>query len=201
MTEKLQKLDEQQVAIARVYALSLLQLASANHQQEPVLEELETMLEHFDRQPEFERLFVDPAIDEEERAGILERVLRGRANDLVVNTLHVMNRKGRAGLVRHLAQAYRQELEKINDVIEATATTAVPLTAATRSRLVEALERFTGKKVLLDETVDDGLIGGMFLRLGDRKIDSSIARELWRVGVRLHERASEQLHTSEMMEA
>ena len=63
MTEKLQKLDEQQVAIARVYALSLLQLASANHQQEPVLEELETMLEHFDRQPEFERLFGDPAID------------------------------------------------------------------------------------------------------------------------------------------
>jgi F-type H+-transporting ATPase subunit delta len=194
------KLDAQQVAVARVYALALLELARTNHQEELVLEELEVMLEHFDRQPRFEQILVDPAVDEGERAGVLERVLRDRANDLVVNTLQVMNRKGRMALIRHLVEAYREELAKLGNVVDATATTAVPLKAETRRRLVEALTRFTGKKVLLAESIDVSLIGGMILRLGDRKIDSSVARELWRVGNRLHERASEHLQTAAMME-
>ncbi len=187
------KLDAQQVAVARVYALALLELARTNHQEQAVLEELDVMCEHFDRQPRLEEILGDPGVDETERAEILERVLRDRANDLVVNTLQVMNRKGRMALLRHLVEAYRDELAKLENMLDATATTAVPLTAETRKRLVEALTRFTGKKVLLAEAVDDSLIGGMVLRLGDQKIDSSVARELWRVGARLNERASEEL--------
>ncbi len=51
-----------------------------------------------------------------------------------------------------------------------------------------------GKTVVLKESVDESLLGGMVLRLGDVKFDSSVARELWRVGARLEERGSEQLH-------
>ena len=194
------KLDEQAVAIARVYARALLELAHKNHEERAILEEFEAMLEQFERQPHFEQLLGDPGVDEAERAGILDRVLRGRANDLVVNTLQVMNRKGRGALFRALVQAYREELEAEEGVVEASATTAVPLADAMRKRLVESLERFTGKKIVLKESVDDSLLGGMILRLGDQKIDSSVARELWRVGVRLNERASEQLHTARMVE-
>ncbi len=188
-----EKLDEQQVAVARVYAQALFGLARNRQEEHALLEELGVMLEHFDRQPEFERILDDPAVDEQERASILERVLRDRANDLVVNTLQIMNRKGRAGLVRHLVAAYRDLVAELDNVVEAAATTAVPLSEATRTRLVEALSRFTGKKVLLEESVDASMLGGMVLRLGDQKIDSSVQRELWRVGSRLDGRASEEL--------
>lgn len=187
------RLDEQHVAVARVYAQALLGLAGEKGQEHDVLEELEVMLEHFDRQPGFEAILGDPAVDETARAEILERVLRDRANDLLTNTLQVMNRKGRSGLIRHLAEAYRDEVGRLDNQVEATATTAVPLSDDNRARLVEALARFTGKKVMLEEKVDDSLIAGMVLRIGDQKIDSSVARELWRVGSRLDERASDEL--------
>ena len=192
--------DEQAVAVARVYALALLQLAQRNNEEEAVLEEFDAMLEQFDGQPGFERLLGDPAIDESERAAILERVLRDRANDLVVNTLQVMNRKGRSELLRPLVQAYREELAKLQQVVEAKAITAVPITDDIRARLIDALSRRTGKKIVLRESVDESLIGGMVLRLGDRKIDASIARELWRRSARLRERASEDLLTASMTE-
>ncbi len=195
-----EKFDEQQVAVARVYARALLDLARKHHEERAVLEEFEAMIEQFERQPAFERILGDPGVDEAERAGILERVLRHRANDLVVNTLQVMNRKGRSALLRPLIQAYREELAELEGEVEATVVTAVPLSEAHRKRLNASLARYTGKKIVLDESVDAGLVGGMILRLGDRKIDSSVARELWRVGARLEERASEELHTAAMLE-
>ena len=194
------KVDEQQLAIARVYARSLLELARKNHEEESILEEFDTLWEHLRRQPEFEQVLYDPGVDEVERAEILERVLRNRANDLLVNTLQVMNRKDRTRMFRALVQAYREELEELQGVVEASATTAVPLPEETRKRLVEVLERRTGKKIVLHESIDETLLGGMTLRLGDHKFDSSIARELWRVGALLDERASSELHAEEMVE-
>lgn len=195
-----EKFDEQQVAVARVYARALLDLARKHHEESALLEELEAMAEQFDRQPGFEKILADPGVDEEERAKILERVLRDRANDLVVNTLQVMNRKGRGGLFRPLIQAYREELAQLEGVLEATVTTAVALSEAHRKRLVDSLARFSGRKIVLEESVDDSLLGGMILRLGDQKIDSSVARELWRVAARLEKRASRELHTAAMLE-
>ncbi len=195
-----EKFDEQEVAVARVYARAMLDLARKHHEESALLEELEAMAEQFDRQPGFEKILADPGVDEEERAKILERVLRDRANDLVVNTLQVMNRKGRGGLFRPLIQAYREELAQLEGVLEATVTTAVALSEAHRKRLVDSLARFSGRKIVLEESVDDSLLGGMILRLGDQKIDSSVARELWRVAARLEKRASRELHTAAMLE-
>ena len=191
-----EKLDEQQVAVARVYARALLQLARKNGEEQAVLEEFDAMVEQFERQPRFESILDDPALKEGERSELIERVLRDRANDLVVNTLQVMNRKGRVGMFRALLQAYREELIELGGIVEASATTAVPLTEATREKLLETLGRFTGKKVLLDEDVDESMLGGMILLIGDQKIDTSVSRELAGAGKRLEARAAEELQAA-----
>jgi F-type H+-transporting ATPase subunit delta len=188
------KLDEQVVAVARVYARSLLELARQKGEEELLRDEFAAMVEQFDRQPQFEALLADPGMDEGEIALMLERVLRSRANDLIVNTLQVMNRKGRGDLFRALVQAYNEEYEALEGVVHLSATTAVPLTEGMKTKLVRTISEGTGKRVVLDETVDESVIGGMVLRLGDVKFDSSVARELRRVGERLETRGSEELH-------
>lgn len=186
-------LDEQQVAVARVYARSLLELARKNGEEKLLLEEFYAMEQQFDRQPEFEALLADPGMAETEISVLLERVLRNRANDLIVNTLQVMNRKGRGALFRALVQAYEEEVESLEGVVKLSATTAVPLSEDMKKRLVDTISAGTGKRVVLEESVDESLLGGMVLRLGDVKFDSSVARELWRVGARLEGKGSEQL--------
>lgn len=186
-------LDEQQVAVARVYARSLLDLARVNGDEQLLLEEFHAMEEQFDRQPEFEALLADPGMGESDISVLLERVLRDRANDLIVNTLQVMNRKGRGALFRALVQAYEEEVERLEGVVKLSVTTAVPLSEAMRQRLIDTVATGTGKKVLLNESTDESLLGGMVLRRGDMKFDSSVARELWRVGERLEEKGSEEL--------
>ena len=185
-----QRLDEQELAIARVYARSLLELADRDGSAAEILAELLELREASESSSELGRFIADPLIETDLRRHVLERMFRAKASDLLLDTLQVMNRKGRLQLLPALAEAYRQEWEVRRGRVEVTVATAVPLTESSRDRLQKALSSFTGLEAQLTETVDEGLIGGMVVRVGDRKVDTSVARELRRLGDRLLDRAS-----------
>ena len=57
-------------------------------------------------------------------------------------------------------------------------TSAHPLTTANIERLKVALNKILGKTILIDTDVDDSLIGGIMLRIGDQVADDSIRNRL-----------------------
>jgi F-type H+-transporting ATPase subunit delta len=58
-----------------------------------------------------------------------------------------------------------------------------------------ATSEVTGKEAQLVEEVDQSILGGMILRIGDQKIDTSIAKEIRQLGEQMVERASRELHS------
>lgn len=171
--------------VAQVYARALLGLAEEAEAAESVLEELEGLRALLDRLPELERLFASPLVEAEDKARMLEERLRGRAGDLVVDCLQVMNRKGRLGLVRELVTAYRELYEDARGIVGVRVVTAVPLTDEQRREIAEVASRITGKRARLDEAVDPSLLGGVVLYADDRKLDASVRRRVEEVGERL----------------
>ncbi|WP_031464601.1 F0F1 ATP synthase subunit delta [Sciscionella sediminilitoris] len=89
------------------------------------------------------------------------RVPRGRMLDLTVEGL------------AELAAARRQE-------IVAHVITAAPLTEAQRGRLSQVLASIYGRAVSLQVEVDEHVLGGLVVRVGDEVIDGSIASKLAR---------------------
>ncbi len=188
--------NDRELSIARVYAESVLGLAEERGIGDAVLEELDDLVALQDRDPDLERFFSSPLVDVDARRDTLEKVLRGQADDLVVDTLQVMNRKGRLGLIRALAVAYRQALDELRGRVDATVVSATPLTEALRTRLTDTLGRITGKKVRLAETVDPKTLGGIVVSVGDRKIDYSLATDLRQLDDQLRERATHEIHNA-----
>ncbi len=186
------KPNEQEVAVARIYARSAFDLAAAEGATESLEDELEELVKQLDREPALERFLSSPLVEIGERQQLLDRLFEGRMSEILLDTLQVMNRKGRSGLVRALAAAYRQELEDRTGRVTVSVRTAVPLTEALRQQLLEAAARFTGRRATLMETVDESLIGGMILLVGDRKVDSSVAKELRQLETQFLDRASQE---------
>ncbi len=186
------KPNEQEVAVARIYARSAFDLAAAEGATESLEDELEELVKQLDREPALERFLSSPLVEIGERQQMLDRLFEGRMSEILLDTLQVMNRKGRSGLVRALAAAYRQELEDRTGRVTVSVRTAVPLTEALRQQLLEAAARFTGRRATLMETVDESLIGGMILLVGDRKVDSSVAKELRQLETQFLDRASQE---------
>ena len=114
-------------------------------------------------------------------------------SDLLLDTLQVMNRKGRAGLVRAFAVAYREEIDDLKQVVGVRVRSAQPLTEKLREGLRAAVSSFSGKTAQLQEEIDESLLGGLVLHVGDRKIDTSLVTELGAISARLSDRASREI--------
>jgi F-type H+-transporting ATPase subunit delta len=96
----------------------------------------------------------------------------------VTNTLGLMaaNRRlfvlpGMIAAVKALAAADRGE-------VSAEVTAARPLSESQTKALAEKLEAAVGKDVKINVTVDEGLIGGLVVKVGSRMVDSSIRSKL-----------------------
>ena len=185
--------DERELAVARVYAGVVLELALQAGSADTVLAELEGLKALLDSDPHFERTLGSPLVDADTRRNMLEKGLRGQTSDLLVDSLQVMNKKGRLGLLRSLVEGYRREYEEKNGITEVSVTTAQPLSDEQRDRAEQVASKWTGGAVRLVETVDPAVIGGMVFRAGDRKLNRSISRELDIMKARLFERASQQI--------
>lgn len=191
------KPNEQEIAVARIYARSAFALAERQGAEASLREELEELVRHFDKEPALENFLSSPLVETGERQQMLDRLFKDRMSETLLNTLQVMNRKGRSGLVRALAEAYRQEFEERTGRITVSVRTAVALSDSLRQQLLAATSRFTGREASLREIVDESLIGGMILLVGDRKIDSSIAKELRQLEDRFLDRASQESRKDE----
>lgn len=188
-----QTTDPARFAVARLYALSALEVARESGSEESLYEELRDLADLVASDDELGRFFATPLVDSEARRQSLEASLRGRASDLLVDALQVVNRKDRLGLLPEIAEAYRQELRRLRGEIEADVVTAIELDESTRERLGALVDEMTGKTGILRESVDPDILGGLILRIGGQKIDMSLEQQLNTLSRKLVERASREL--------
>jgi F-type H+-transporting ATPase subunit delta len=187
--------DEREREVGRLYAEAILHVAEEQGQAEELLEELNGLVEYLDRNPEFEGFLASPLIEEEPHAQVIEDAFRGKASDLLVDSLLVVNRKGRLSAVRAIVMAYRAALRDLRGWMDVHVRTAVPLTDALRARLTDALAASTSRKPVLIEHVDPAVVGGLIVQIEGRKIDASLASRLHHLSEALLARASREIHS------
>ncbi len=127
------------------------------------------------------RVVDSPARPFEERNALIERLLKGRTPEGVMKLAALLAQKGRIDRLPDVAAEYRRLLDRQRGVVEARVTTAAALSAAETERVRDWITRLTGQTVELDVTIDDGLIGGLTVRVGDTLLDASVRGRLERL--------------------
>jgi F-type H+-transporting ATPase subunit delta len=187
--------DENNREVGRLYAEAILHVAEERGQSEDLLEELNGLVEYLDGNPDLDRFLASPMIEAEPREQVIEQAFRGKASDLLLDSLLVVNRKGRLSALRAIAAAYQAALRNLRGWVDVHVRTAVPLTPALRERLEQTLAASTGRKPTLIEKVDPSVIGGLVVEVEGRKIDASVASRLHDLSEALLARASREIHS------
>lgn len=190
------RVDEKQVAVARVYGRAMLDRAQAEGAAESLLDELESLAGLLRSNDAFREFITSPLVDQREREQSLEKILRGRSSDLLVDSMQVLNRHGRLALLETIVEVYRLNFQELHGVVDVHVTSAVPLSDDLEKQLVEAASRLTGKKPRINAAVDAGLLGGLVVRVGDQKIDTSILAGLHKMRQALEDRSAREIHAS-----
>lgn len=74
--------------------------------------------------------------------------------------------------------AFRSYLNEQEGIVEVTATTTEPISIDMQQRIIKTLEKSLEKKVELENTVDQSIIGGMILSYDDTVADGSVRNKL-----------------------
>ncbi len=182
-----------ELALAKVYSKAMLDLAESQGQADDLLDELLALMEMLDKNAQLDAFLSSPTIDFTVRAQTLEKAFRGKASDLLVDSLQVLNRKERLGLLRAVCETYRLAHEELRNIVDVHITTAVPLSDTLRAKIREVASKFAGKAAELVERVDESVLGGLTMRIGDEKFDTTVAMQLRQIGDAMQERASHEV--------
>lgn len=134
-------------------------------------------------------LMEHPAVPYRDKERVLRRVVsetvETSVSDEALNLVLLMIRRGRPGAVGRMVEHFETLLRRERGIALAEVRTALPLADANRAALVRQLRSMTGDKIEINEVVDEGLIGGIAVRIGDQLYDASVRNRLERLRARL----------------
>lgn len=120
-----------------------------------------------------------PAVPAARKRAVVERLaVRLDIAPLVRNFLYVVISHRRTAMFGEIREAYQAQLDERLGLVEAGVTTARELKPEVRGRVEQGLERLTGKRVRARFGVDEGLIGGIVVRIGSTIYDGSVRGQL-----------------------
>lgn len=127
----------------------------------------------------------NPARPLADRTAFVDGMLDGRVPEPVHKLARLLVANGRIDRLPDIAAEYRGLLNRERGIVEAFATTAAPLNGAETEALARKIAQMTGQTVDLRVAVDDALIGGLTVRVGDTLYDASVRGRLERLRERL----------------
>jgi len=99
-------------------------------------------------------------------------------NKTTVNLIDTLITNKRINILGEVASKYNQLYDELRGSEVATVTTAVPITDSLKATVLSKVKELTGKEVDVNNIVDESIIGGFILRVGDIQYNASIANQL-----------------------
>jgi F-type H+-transporting ATPase subunit delta len=162
---------------ARVYAEALFDVAKEKGRLDAIGDELAQFADALDADRELQVFFFSPYFSSAEKADGLKRAISG-ADAEFINFLELLIEKHRTPEIFRIRRQFEEMWKKENRRIDVTVTSAVELDPAVVGKIGEEIERQTGKKVELASRVDEEILGGVVLQVGNMVLDASIRSRL-----------------------
>jgi F-type H+-transporting ATPase subunit delta len=179
--------DPSATAVARTYALAYLNAAAAVGEQQP-LEELTSFYDDvLKRNPRFLELLSSELLSDEHKLALLERTVQGSASPFFANFLKVVAKHGRLGLMSVILGEAWLEYERRANQKRVYVKSAVPLDQDQLNKIKNRLQSLLSSEPILISSVDENLIGGLVVQVGDTVYDGSLRTRLKKLRQRLRE--------------
>ena len=119
----------------------------------------------------------DPGYTPEQRAELARNVFAG-CNPVLLDVLAVLAERGDAALLPRILDSFAEQLQSKLNVCVVDVVTVVPLDDNLRRIITEKAEADLGTNVVMRESVDKSLLGGIIMSTNGKRIDASVASQL-----------------------
>ncbi len=160
------------------YAKAILDLASSLGLASEVNKDMTLIHTTLNDNLELTTFIHNPTIAVDVKENVLKEVF-ANVNGVTNGLFHLLFVNKRFEILNAIALQYNRLFDELNGLELAVVTTATPLTSDLEIKVLQKIATLTDKKVTIKNVVDESIIGGFILRIGDKQFNASIANSLY----------------------
>ena len=166
--------------VSKTYGDALFAVALESSRMDEFFEAVKVVADILQTNDEFGKLMNHPKITKEEKVKIVEEAFLNNIPREIVGIMTLMISKGRASEMLSVFDYFIELVKEEKKIGRADVVTAVELSADQKAKVEQKLLDTTKYETFeMNYSVDNSLIGGMVIRIGDRVVDSSIKTKLF----------------------
>jgi len=167
------------MAIALKYAKGLFTAAKELNKTKEFGEELNQIKDLLISMPEVLSALQNPIYPPDIKMEIIEEILKVvKIDPEIQRFLKLLVERRRIQYIREIVTMYQELLDEELNIARGEIITAYPLSEEEKKELEEALKNYLKKEVILESKVDEGIIGGIKIRIGDLIFDGTLKTQL-----------------------
>ncbi len=159
------------------YAKAVLDLAKDQNTVETVNNDMVLIANSVAKSKDLSDMLQSPVLRSEVKKSALLEVFKD-SNTITVGLIDTLISNKRINILSEVASMYNRLYDQYRGSEVATVITAIPLTDELKSKVLAKAKELTGKDVELKNIIDQSIIGGFILRIGDIQYNASITNQL-----------------------
>ncbi|KHS56473.1 MULTISPECIES: F0F1 ATP synthase subunit delta [Terrisporobacter] len=164
--------------IANRYAEALFELSEEENITKEIYNELNNVVDILKNNKDLDNVLKSPLVAKSEKVQLIETLFNTKINNNLKNFLKILVEKGRISSLKSIELTFKELLNDKHNIIEGTVISAILLTDEKVKELEEKLSKKYNKNVTLENKVDESILGGVLVRLGNTQIDGSVKTRL-----------------------
>ena len=129
--------------------------------------------------PELLRIFKNPLFSVDEKKALVSKIMqKTRPVPMVRDFCLLLADKDRLAYLPEIEAYYKKLQDEAEGIIRGEMVTAIKLPDKQKQELLKKLEKQSGRKIILDYSVDPDILGGLVLKVGDKVLDASIRAQI-----------------------
>lgn len=163
--------------VASRYAEALFQIGEEENSSNVLYKELNEVLDSIKSSNELAKALKSPLVAKQEKKDLLNIVFSDQSNN-VKNFLKILVDKDRIVCLEDIRDSYKELINEKNNILEGKAISAIAMSETELNELQTKLSSKYNKNVILENIVDETILGGVLVRLGNEEIDGTIKTRL-----------------------
>jgi len=159
------------------YAKAILDIANSNGKAAGVNDDMKSIVSAVAESVELKEFLSNPTVKGEVKVSALSEVFASVQNE-TKSLFRLLLENKRFEILPAVASQYNQLFDELNGVEVAKVTTAFPITPELEAKVLAKVKEFSNKSVTITNIVDESIIGGFILRIGDKQYNASVANSL-----------------------
>lgn len=159
------------------YAKAILEIAQANNNTANVTNDMTSIVNAVKESKELKNFLQSPIIKGEVKHSSLVTIFAAAQKE-TKSLFQLLLANKRFELLPTIASDFKALVNELNGVEIAKVTTAFPLTAELETKVLAKIKEFSNKTITIENIVDETIIGGFILTMGDQQYNASVANSL-----------------------